>query len=205
MLILFSLASQWLLSWLPLECKEGSLLKLETFLPKFWLNAPIIISEEVWTKTIVIAMYCKKVSNFKLVTASTYHLVVTCTILTTFYCACLLFSANLQFPSMDIWSWCVSSMGGKLINYYYSTLFLLIGCQWREIPCTWMAIIHHMKWVILCTSCGMWCWGVTMHTWKSFLEIIMFGFPAASAHKTACPVRPCRDKDTTAMPYLGVT
>ena len=70
-------------------------------------------NEEVWTNTIVIAMYCKKVSNFKLVTASTYYLVVTCTILTTFYCTCLLFSANLQFPSMDIWSWCVPSMGGK--------------------------------------------------------------------------------------------
>ena len=70
------------------------------------------------------------------------------------------------------------SMGGKLINY------------------------HHMKWVILCTifTCGMWYWGVTMHTWKSFMEIIMFRFPAASVHKAACPaVRRSRYKDTAAV------
>ena len=60
------------------------------------------------------------------------------------------------------------SVGGKWINYYYSTI-------------TWMAIMHHLKWVILCTIfiCGY----VVLGCYHAYLEIIMFGFPATSVHK----------------------
>ena len=41
-------------------------------------------------------------------------------------------------------------------------------------------------------------WYVVLGCYHAYLEIIL-GFPAASVHKAACPVRPSRYKDTAAV------
>ena len=91
-------------------------------------------------------------------------------LITTSYCTCLLYSANLQFPSMDIWSWCVPSVGGKqvvIICIWFAKTQLITRYIWGVNPVYSMAIILFLVSELLS------------------IPVVMLGFPATSVHEAS--------------------
>ena len=87
-------------------------------------------------------------------------------LITTSHCTCLLCSANLQFPSMDIWSWRVQSVGGKqgvIICIWFAKIQLITRCEvWTQFiqwPLYCSLLVSYQVFQLCYVSCYKCTWG----------------------------------------------